>query len=263
MEKENLWNYHYGVAAETIDEKSNKTGILKVICPELTPFYSGSVKPKEEDIVFAAEDVWGTKQASKVKTTNVIEAVYLGSTSNISMPDIHEGEQVKILQYGNDDTYYWSTFRRDENLRKREHFRISCANKSSRLGELNDNNTYYVEVDTRPGQKNITISTNKNDGESFAYKLNIDCVKNTASLNDDVGNKLFIDSNKARVLLENAEKTKVDLDGRRLIILADDIFINGRKRLMIKSPFLVIDHVKGLLKVIAAAIKNCAVSKTC
>ena len=259
---ENLWKRFNGLAAEDLKTDS-KDGTLKVLCPEMTPFANGDLKHKEEDVIFKAEDVWGTKRHSKVKLKNTIEAVYLGAENCLSIPDVVVGEQLTIHQYGEDDVYYWTIARRDEHLRLREHYRITCADSPTRIKVLDDNNTYFIEINTKKGNKGITLSTSKSDSESFKYLIKADAEKNNITLNDDVGNIILLDSANTRILLENKDKTKVDLDKRNLFLLADTISLVGRKSITTKSPFLSIDHAKGMLKVILAAIKNCGVSKSC
>lgn len=262
MEHVNLWNTFHGIAAENLDDK-NKEGTLKILCPELTPFANGDLKHKEEDVIFKAEDVWGTKKHSKSKMKNTIEAKYLGASNCLSIPDVVIGEQLLIYQYGNDDVYYWTLARKDESLRLREHYRISCANSPTRIKVLDDDNTYFIEINSKKGNKGITLSTSKSDSESFKYLIKIDSEKNNITAKDDVGNVILLDSSNTRILLENKDKTKVDLDKKNLFLLADTVSIVGRKSISTKSPFLSIDHAKGMLKVILAAIKNCGVSKSC
>lgn len=262
MDHENLWKRYHGISAEKLDD-SDKTGTLKILCPELTPFASGKLKHKEEEVIFKAEDVWGTKQHSKSTMKNTIEAVYLGGNNCLSIPDVDVGEQLVVHQYGENDTYYWSLARQDENLRLREHYRISCADSPTRIKVLDDNNTYFIEINTKQGNKGITLSTSKSDGESFKYQIKVDSEKNNITAKDDVGNVILLDSENTRILLENKDKTKIDLDKRNLFLLADTVSIIGRKTITTKSPFLSIDHAKGMLKVILAAIKNCGLSKGC
>lgn len=262
MDHESLWKRYRGISAEKLDD-SDKEGTLKILCPELTPFASGNLKHKEEEVIFKAEDVWGTKQHAKSTMKNTIEAIYIGGNNCLSIPDVDVGEQLIVHQYGESDVYYWSIERRDEKLRLREHYRISCADSPTRIKVLDDDNTYFIEINTKQGEKGITLSTSKSDGEAFKYLVKIDSENSKFSANDDVGNQILLDSKNTRILMENKDKTKVDLDKTNLFLLADTVSIIGRKTITTKSPFLSIDHAKGMLKVILAAIKNCGLSKGC
>ncbi len=262
MEHENLWKRYHGISAVNLDD-TDKKGTLKILCPELTPFANGNLKHKEEEVVFKAEDIWGTKQHSKCTMKNTIEAVYMGGENCLSIPDVVVGEQLIVHQYGEDDTYYWSIERRDENLRLREHYRISCADTPIRIKILDDDNTYFFEINSKKGHKGITLSTTKSDSEAFRYLIKINCDGSYITLNDDVGNHILLDSANTRILIENKDKTNLDLDKRDLFLLADNISLVGRIAISTKSPFLSIDHMKGLLKVILASIINCGVYKRC
>lgn len=262
MEQENLWKRYHGISAVNLDD-TDKNGTLKILCPELSPFTNGSLKHKEEEIIFKAEDVWGTKQHSKSTIKNTIEAVYLGGENCLSIPDVVVGEQLIVHQYGEDDIYYWSIERRDENLRLREHYRITCTDSPTRIKVLDDDNTYFFEINSKIGHKGITLSTTQSDGEAFRYQIKINCDKSHITMHDNVGNLILLDSVNTRILLENKDKTKVDLDKRNLFLLADNVSIVGRKLISTRSPFLSINHAKAMLKIILVAIRNCGLSRTC
>lgn len=254
----------YGIAAETLDSKNNPSGKLKFICPEMNPFHSGEVEHVEKEISFSTEDVWGTRQSSTATAKNTIEAFFVGSNSSISMPDLHLGEQVMILQYGKQDLFYWRPFLNDEKLRLREHYRIYCMSSPTRIKNVTNDNTYFIEINTKQGEKGITISTSKSDGEAYVYLAKIDCEKHTVEIKDDIGNIIKMESDKPRIFIKNSAGCKVDLDKENIFIIAtNNIIMKAKNLISTKSQTLSIDHATGMLKVLLAAIKNCGRSTSC
>ena len=260
---ENLWKRYHGIATHLIDDSDPK-GTLKILCPELNPFFSEKLIHKDDDVNFAAEDVWKTRSSSNVKTKNTIEAIYLGGVYNVSIPDIHLGEQVEVLQYGNTDTYYWRQFRKDEFLRLREHYKIRCADTPTRIKYLDDDNTYFFEINTKIGSKQITLSTSKSDSESYRYLIKIDPDKNTILINDDIGNFIRLESDNHRIILQNTDATKVSLDRQNLYLYArDSIILDAGNRISTKSPLLLMNHNQGIVRIITLLFINCSMTTVC
>lgn len=251
----------YGIVATDLQEGDPK-GTIRVLCPEKSPFSSEDLQHKEEDVSFTTKDEWGTRTSSSCKTTNTMEAIYFGGNSNCSIPDVVVGEQVKLISHGNSNTHYWMPIRKDERLRKREHLRISCASDPTRDKQLGDDNTFFIEINTKQGKKKIHISTSQKDGETHRYDVLIDIEKGTASLNDELGNQFKIDSNATTVTMINKEGTKFQADKKNAFIFApDSIYINATNKVVVQGTQLITNFTTGILSIAKIIAKYVSFSK--
>jgi len=214
---EQYWRTYVGIAADSIKATNQKE--LEVYCPELLPLYDGFPDPVDDKRVIALKDANGKPVSGTVVLRPTIKAKYLGGDTNHHIPDIHKGEQLLIHNYAGSEEFYWTPMGRDDDIRKFEHRRIYVADIAKTIKKLDGSNTYYFELDTR-GDKHVVISTAKSDGEEFAYLIKIDAKANTVTIEDDSGNKIFLDSNIPRILHTLRTTTTVDLNNEDIRVFA-------------------------------------------
>lgn len=140
-------------------------------------------------------------------------------------PDIRRGEQVIIWEIENstDEKYYWSSVGRDSRLRRLETILWAVSNISdpkANVKELNYDNSYTVEFSTHT--KQITIRTNKNDGEPFAYIIQLNTKDGNFTVTDDVGNYVQLDSKNTTIDLTNKDGTHFRLKKKDIFAYAPD-----------------------------------------
>lgn len=215
----------HGIAAEDRPLDSRQ---LKVFIRELSPFSGGNLGDNARKENYNVSDSNGQTISGNVETTNNIVAEFFGLGSNSSFPpDVVRGEQVWVFKIGDEDKYYWVTAGRDDNLRKLELARWSVSNDSAENKDLNESNTYFIEMDTKIA-KRIRLATSKSSGESFGYNLTIDAKNNFIALGDDQNNSVEIDSLNKRVTLKNNS-------GSILNILDQDINILAKGTIVIRG----------------------------
>lgn len=227
----NNFKVFYGIAVEDRASKSRK---LKVYLRELTPFAGGDISDKTQNEQYTTVDADGNKTPGTVSTTNCVVADYFGlSTNSAFPPDIVAGEQVIVLQYADEDNYYWMAGGRDDNLRKGELARWAISDDMAASKELTESNTYFVELDTKIA-KRIRIHTSKSNGEAFGYDIVIDAANSNLNITDDAGNSFSIESPSSVVQMKNAVGSIVCLN-------KDTIQIMASKMVYIKAPVIVLD----------------------
>jgi hypothetical protein len=214
-----------GIAACDKNESSRE---LQVMIPSLLPFYRGEMKATHQDAEFTVNDGKSSRTVTTT-TSNVVTAYYRDSDPNNSFPpDVRKGEQVIVYQNEGSHIYYWKSSGRNNNARRTETKRIAISATLENAPDLDDTNTYYIELDTRR-DKHIRLKTNKANGESFAYMFNIDAAKSQVILCDDAGNQIFIDSNIPRVFMSNKSNSMIDLNDKNIVIACEnDITINAK-----------------------------------
>lgn len=257
----NHFSFFWGVLAESTTKKNQRT--LHVFVPALTPMRNGDISDKGS---ITTVDFFNVMTQSREKTdihlTRTIEAEYLGFQSGQDVPDMYKGQQVLVINYARGDNWFWTPFDKDNYIKTFEHARISCADiamvhkaqaNGDDIGEsaerekgLNDDNTYYLEIDTKY-RKRIMISTAASDGEKYRYFIRMDANEHVLelwdSLADDNGktstkehNTIKIESDphdssgnllKGRITLQNEAKTSIILDDKDLkIFVPRDLWID-------------------------------------
>ena len=179
-----------------ICDKEENSRELKVFCPDLLPFHTGKLLPTDATVRVVNSSNTSSTYSNDVCESNYITCTYRDDSSNHTAfpPDVRAGEQVTVIKLGdNEQQYFWKPCARTEGNRRTETHRIAISGTLDNDTVLNNDNSYYFEMDTRRSHS-ITLSTNKADGEQFKYMLKIDADNNLVMLGDDVGNAILIDS---------------------------------------------------------------------
>lgn len=204
----------YAAADKALDSRE-----LLVYPAEFLPFLSGELSAKEidNDVVTNGRNTY----QSTVKTTTILKCLYRDETSNRAFPpDIRKGEEVIIYNYGDDNTWYWKSSARNDNARRTETYRISVSGTLDNTAESSDDNTYFLELDTRRSHR-IRLSTSNANGETFRYQLNLDADAGSVFLGDDAGNQIYINSAQPRLCMKNASNSLIDLNDKNIVIMAE------------------------------------------
>ena len=210
-----------GIALE--DKKPNER-TLKVWVEELQPFMEGDITPME--VV-----------SDGVTLVNYIICDYLDETNRSDPPDVHKGEQITVVQFSYSKKYYWQTKGRNDNLRRTEHHRISISNNPDVGGERNDDNTYFMEFDSREDQRCINIKTSKANKEPFMYTIQLNAKAGFIHICDDDNNEIYLESVSRRIRLRNNTGSIINIDDQ-------DITINAVRDIIMKSGRQIVTDTK-------------------
>jgi hypothetical protein len=214
-------------------DKENNSRELKVYSTDLLPLHSGAIKATEATVAIKTKSGSGANDyQGEVCESNYITCTYRDDSSNHTMnpPDVRAGEQVEIYKLAdNEQQYYWKPCARTEGNRRTETHRIAISDTCSNDAELGNDNSYYIQMDTRRSHS-IVISTNQGDGEAFKYKLSIDADKNQIYLGDDKGTGVLIDSNTPSVTIRNSTGSTIQVTDGNM-----DMTCNGSQNVYIKG----------------------------
>ena len=232
-----------GRAASEID-KTNKSE-LYVYIEQFQPMAKGVVTDKTSTKPVGVVNVASTGiSVAKINLTDTVLATYLGSDTNRSIPDVVPGEQVLLYYFGGDE-WYWFPLQLDDALRKVEHIRWSVADKPKRMEKLTDDNTYFIEIETKyNGKRHVLISTSDSNGEVFRYRIKIDTVKGTFRIWDtkkeEVWNEIFIDSAIPRIFMKNHDKSSIDIIKQDIKMIApNNIEMTAGNAIIMKAKNLI------------------------
>jgi predicted small secreted protein len=217
--------YSLGVVAENKDLKGKS---LKVSPVETLPFMDGEVSSTPTPAQYKGVDEAGQVYQGKTITDNVLVATWLPDGSNrTTAPNMRRGERVMLYQIDGVDKYYWKELGLDDHLRKLETVIYAFSgNPNEGSDELNPETCYFLEISTH--MKKVTFQTSKANGEPFSYKFEFDTATGNVELDDDIGNKIHLDSTNHYLEFKNVEGSWIELD-------KNDIRITAPKKIHVKA----------------------------
>jgi hypothetical protein len=207
-----------GIVAENKELSSN---VIKVVPIELTPLVDGEILDSASTAESKGLNANGDEYTVKVKVDITIDAEWFSlDTNRRTSPDVRRGEQVLVWQYGDTDKYYWTSMGRDDILRRLETVVWAWSDESDPDSniELDDSNTYNIEVSTH--RQHMTLNTCKNNGEAFKYTIQVNAKDSNVLIKDDGGNFIIMDSANTKIQLHNADQTDIALDRKDINMYA-------------------------------------------
>ncbi len=228
---------HLGIAVE---DKAHNSRLLKVHLKDITPFMEGELDDHDgiEKFTYTDDETDATVTEEIVTTSHVTCEWFGFDTNRVFPPDIRRGEQILVIKLGDEDLYYWLPLGRDDRLRRGELYRLAVSNKNKNSKEFEDEDTYFLELDTM-FHKRIRLITSKSDDEDFRYEIVIDAKRNFISLSDDDENRIILESDIPRIKLENNKKSILDVNH-------EDIYALCKGKIVLKAEDQIIIDTKNL-----------------
>ncbi len=226
---------------KVLEDKQANSHQIKVLIPDLMPFYSGELKPKEESY-----NVGGGNFSGNIKARNYWIATWHGMNSNRRFPpDVKAGEQVKVTVFADGSTAYWESLGRNDDLRRTERLEFNAADTPDQPQEINKENSYSLSIDTQD-KKEFTIQTSKTGGEPFMYTIKINAKDGILHLSDDSNNELTIESATPRVYMRNRDGSMIELAQKKITISApEDFMLKAGRQAVFDIPTLYFRNSQG------------------
>lgn len=204
------------------------------------PMIDGEVNDHKEKYKSSSKDANDSVTNVHVDTTVSIKATWLpiNNSNRKTAPDVRRGETVVLYQFADTDKYYWNTMFDDIKLRRLETVIYSFSNNSKENVPDDAESTYYLEVSTH--RKLMHIHTSKNDGEPFAYDVQIDAKNGVITFTDDADNFFILNSRDKRLTMHNADGSILDIDKKTITLDAKSVFING-ETIVLKGNSISLD----------------------
>lgn len=226
--------YEYiGISNTTITK--GLTYDIEVVIPEFTPLAEGEPGKYTIEQTTLEDPINKTTKTTKVKTVRTVVCTYMGSGNvNGIVPCVHKGERVRVLNYAGTEQYYWLAYGKDPGLRLRERARwfVMDQPKSVENGDykkVEDENTYFVELNTNKGAKEFHVHTSINDGETYTYDIRIipekcilEITDNAGSNGPDKGNVIRLRSKDKWWHIRNTDESVIDINKKNIIIRCQD-----------------------------------------
>lgn len=247
----NQWTEHIGVARTEILD--GLTATLEVWVPDFLPNYDGDIPLSNQCQQCTVKDpILETTKSGKVHHRKTVKCVYLGFTNHI-VPCVHIGERVKVLCYAGTEAFYWMPLGRDPGLRLHEHMRWYAMSQPESVEggwdektgrsykNVQDDNSYWIDINTNKGQKSIWMHTSQKDGECHGYdfRILVDTCKGKCKveLYDSDGNILFLDTHEHRWQIWNIDNSYLDIYKENITMHCNDTMqFVADKHLIIRTP---------------------------
>lgn len=231
-----------GVVAQ--DKAAGSRDIL-VYLQDTRPYDSGVLKPTTQKVKFQTTDGQQGTAVGEATESNVVRAVYKGSTDSDMPPDVVKGEMVEITQDANTSTLYWSASGRTTSNRSRERKEMRAANQEGYVKNLDDGNSYFIRIDTLT-TKEIRLQTCMSDGEKFAYTIVINPAESKLSICDNENNEICIDSQEEHIFVRNKSESIIDIMKKNITIgCHENLILKAEKQIVMDTPCWTNNNTSG------------------
>lgn len=195
---------------------------IEVTPTEHFPMLNGEITDNTSKYSAKMQDASGSVKSVQVDTTATINATWLpiSNSNRKTAPDVRRGETVVIYKFADTDKYWWNTVFDDSVLRRLETVIYAFSNNSKEGPTDDENSTYFLSVSTH--KKLVHFHTSKNDGEPFAYDVQIDTKNGKIIITDDADNFFVLDSANRRLTLKNGDGSIVDVNRTNILFEAAD-----------------------------------------
>ena len=214
-----------GRVGEDIIEGSSD---IKIIINQLMPALEGSVSASDISLTVETTNDFNIKESSNVKVANYITASWMAHDYQKYPPTVRVGEQVRVYQFGDTDKYFWESMGRNSELRKNDVLRFEVSDKTNLNETLNNDNTYFFELNTK--EKTVILATSTSDKEKAKYILKMDGKKGALNITDDHGNYITIDSDGADSVV-----TAANAAGSASVLTGKNVRLNAPGTLVLKA----------------------------
>jgi len=228
------WKEYIGIA-----RTENTTGTvpdLEVFVAEFLPNHDGCVPLSNQcQKVSVYDPILEKTDCCKVHHRKTVMATFMGGQNEL-IPCVVIGERVRVLVFNGWEAIYWKPLGRDPGLRLHEHLRwyamsqpssvhggepvVNHTNCGKTYNKVKDTNSYWIDINTNPGQKGIHMHTSIIDNECCGYDMEFKTDPGHCyfKLYDTKGNYLFLDPHIPLWRMENFSGSFMELRAEDITI---------------------------------------------
>lgn len=209
--KAGLEYFSMGKVAEHL--KSGQTKI-EVVPTDQQPFTKGDLVADVTEVKADVTNGMGDQYSASTLASKAITADWIGDSGNrVTPPNVRRGDEVRLYRNSDSDQYFWEAVNNDPSRRRLEKakWQYSATNDES-TKELNDTNSYTIEVDAETGA--ITVRTSVANGEAAPIAVQLNGKKGFVAIEVGEGNFIEITHGKdGKVRLYNNRGSYIEMDG--------------------------------------------------
>lgn len=200
--------FSVGVVANNKPMSSNEIEVTPI---EHLPFVDGQLTDAGTSVQAQGTDNAGGQYSTQVASSVTVKATWLklGVGNRMTSPDVRRGAQVSLYQFGDADTYYWTTMLDDSSLRKLETVVWAFSGTADEGAATNSDSSYYLEISTHTGM--VTFHTSKANNEPYSYDIQLNTAEGYFRMQDDIGNYLLLDSTQNHFEMGNGDQSVLQI----------------------------------------------------
>lgn len=231
-----------------LSDKAPDSWEIEVKPIETNGFTSGTLSNQEDEQLASGTNADGESYSETTKSVHGVIATWFPDQPNrISAPDVTAGEEVMLYKFADDDQFYWKTTELSQANRAKETIVIAAANKPKKdKVKLDATNSYFMEMCTRT--KQVTLRTNKNDGEPYSYLVQVNTKTGAVIIEDDVGNLIQLDSSENTITFTSAAGSEA--------VLNENITFNTKGNILGKAGGTITWEAGGAVNIKAKGAYN-------
>lgn len=237
MQRSVIGRYSLGIVAEN---KKLDENIIQVIPVESLNLMTGELCSETVTLKSSGLKEDGTTYKVEVEMGATLEAEWFGETNRLTSPDVRRGEQVWIWQSENADKYYWTAIGRDDNQRRLETVTYTYNGIPENTDEdPSKDNSYFVEYSTH--NKTITFQTSQRNGEVCKYTFQLNPGDGRATLVDEVGNIIQIQTPESTIFISNSTGSLMEINKSKIHIQSGESISLKTGAFELKSPMIKVE----------------------
>lgn len=211
--------YSLGIVME---DKKRGSDQIKIYPVEEFPQIDGKIADYKPSFNVSTTNIKGATKSADLKGDAVLVASWLpfGNSNRNTSPDVIKNETVCIYRYADTNEYHWDTMFREPALRRLETVCHMYGDLPSGVKGFDKQSSYWCEVSTH--DQHIKIHTSKSNSEPFVYDIILDTKNGNLTIQDDIGNMIYLDSRAHQIKMINTEGSYYDM-------LRENITINAPK----------------------------------
>lgn len=203
-----------GTAAE--HKVDGRDWMLEVNNLELNNLADGA----QTDTGFAFEttgtDHSGVAYSDKVLSSGTVPARWKGTgeSNRRTCPNVVEGEELLLWTFADTNEIFWEPRNTNSQKRRLEEVAYAWAGDPAGAEELNDENSYVLNVSTQRGL--ILLSTSQKNSEASRFFIEINGMTGIMTAKDNFDNEINMSSLENRISMMTGEDLEVHLNGSDL-----------------------------------------------
>ena len=219
--------YSLGIVAANKPLDSHE---IEVVPIEDFPMLDGEATDNVYKYKAKFKDAENSNFSTELKTTVSVPATWIpiSNPNRKTSPDVRRGATVMLYSFGDSDKLWWNTLKDD--ARKLETVCYSFSNNRDENKPDTPDTTYFFEVSTH--KKTVHLHTSNNDGEPFAYDIQINAKDGFVVIADDVGNYIELKSDDKRIRLKNSVDSSITIEGTVATIKALTTIVDSTKTII-------------------------------